>query len=120
MCVKTYPLIEKAHFIWIWAGDPTKADESLLPDHYALGLDQPGWTAAPYFMLEIKANYSMLFENLLDTSHISFLHGSVLDSGRMAQASFRIEHDEQSVRLVRDLKGDMPNLSNASTGSSRA
>ena len=113
MCVKTYPLIEKAHFIWIWMGDPAKADESLLPDHYALGLDRPGWTAAPYFMLEIKANYSMLFENLLDTSHISFLHGSALDSGRMAQASFRIEHDERSVRLIRDLKGDMPNPSNA-------
>jgi phenylpropionate dioxygenase-like ring-hydroxylating dioxygenase large terminal subunit len=113
MRVHSYPLVERAQFIWIWPGDPAKADPSLLPDHHRLGLEREGWSVQPYFMLEIRSNYSMLFENLLDTSHISFLHGRAIDSGRMATASFRTEHDGNVMRLIRSLKDDMPNENNA-------
>jgi len=113
MCVRSYPLVERSPFIWLWPGDAAKADPTLLPDHHRLGLGRDGWSAEPYFMLEIHSNYSMLFENLLDTSHISFLHGRAIDSGRMATADFRTEHDGSVMRLIRTLKGDMPNENNA-------
>lgn len=113
MCVRSYPLVERGTFIWVWPGDAAKADAALLPDHHRLGLGREGWSAAPYFMIEIRANYSMLFENLLDTSHISFLHGSAIDSGRMATADFRTEHDGNVTRLIRTLKNDLPNENNA-------
>lgn len=113
MCVRSYPLVERAGFIWLWPGDQAKADPALLPDHHRLGLDREGWTAQPYFMLTIESNHSMLFENLLDTSHISFLHGRAIDSGRMATASFRTEHDGATMRLIRTLRDDMPNENNA-------
>ena len=112
-CVQSYPLIERGGFIWLWRGDAARADAALLPDHHALGLGREGWSSKPYFVLEIKSNYSMLFENLLDTSHISFLHGTALDSGRMATASFRSESDASSVKLIRTLKGDIANPNNA-------
>ena len=41
-------------------------------------------------MMEIKANYSLLFENLLDTSHISFLHIGGIDGGNMATAPYTV------------------------------
>ena len=112
MCVHSYPVVERAQFIWLWPGDPARADPALLPDHHRLGLDRPGWTAQPYFKLDIHSNHSMLFENLLDTSHISFLHGRAIDSGRMATASFVTEYDGPVIRLVRTLKDDMPNENN--------
>ena len=113
MRVKSYPVAERGCFVWVWAGDAARADEALLPDHYALGFDREGWTSAPYGMLEIGSNYAMLFENLLDTSHISFLHGTAIDSGRMAQSAFRSEVEGSTVRFIRSLKDDMPNPSNA-------
>ena len=113
LSVRSYPLVERGGFIWLWPGAPEAADAALLPDCFAFGLDRPGWTAQPYLMLEIKANYSLLFENLLDTSHISFLHGTALDGGRMASSTFRIESDDKIVRIVRELKDDTPTPSNA-------
>lgn len=113
LAVRSYPVIERGGFIWLWPGAPSAADPALLPDCFAFGLDRAGWTAQPYLMLEIKANYSLLFENLLDTSHISFLHGTALDGGRMATSTFRIESEGKVVRIVRELKGDTPTPGNA-------
>ncbi len=36
--IHAYPLVECWQWLWIWPGDPTLADESLLPDHHAIGL----------------------------------------------------------------------------------
>jgi phenylpropionate dioxygenase-like ring-hydroxylating dioxygenase large terminal subunit len=112
LSVRSYPVIEKGGFLWLWPGASDAADPALLPDGHEFGLDRAGWTAKPYLLLEIKANYSLLFENLLDTSHISFLHGTALDGGRMASSTFHIESDNQRVRIVRELKGDTPTPSN--------
>lgn len=113
LSVRSYPVIERGGFVWVWTGEAASADPALLPDCYDFGLDRPGWTAQPYLMLDIKANYALLFENLLDTSHISFLHGTALDGGRMASSSFRIESEGKVVRIIRELKGDTPTPSNA-------
>jgi phenylpropionate dioxygenase-like ring-hydroxylating dioxygenase large terminal subunit len=113
LAVPSYPVIEKGGFVWLWPGKSAAADPTLLPDCSAFGLDRPGWSAKPYLRLEIKSNYALLFENLLDTSHISFLHGTALDSGRMASSTFQLESDGRIVRLIRELKGDTPTPSNA-------
>jgi phenylpropionate dioxygenase-like ring-hydroxylating dioxygenase large terminal subunit len=112
LAVHSYPVVEKGGFIWLWPGKPEHADPAKLPDCHAFGLDRPGWTAKPYLLLEIKSNYALLFENLLDTSHISFLHGTALDGGRMASSTFHLESDGKSVRLIRELTGDTPTPSN--------
>jgi len=111
MRVRSYPLVERAGFIWIWPGSPQAAKADLLPDHTELGLDRPGWTATPYLMIEIKANYAMLFENLLDTSHISFLHGGAIDTGGAASSTFNAEFSDRTARLVRTMRGIRPNAS---------
>ncbi|HEY1502808.1 MAG TPA: aromatic ring-hydroxylating dioxygenase subunit alpha [Stellaceae bacterium] len=110
--VRSYPVIDKGGFVWLWAGAAELADPALLPDCHAFGLDREGWYAKPYLMLEIKSNYSLLFENLLDTSHISFLHGTALDGGRMASSTFHLESAGKTVRLVRELKADTPTPGN--------
>ena len=112
LSVHSYPAAERGGFVWVWPGAAEAADPALLPDCFDFGLDRPGWTASPYLMLEIKANYALLFENLLDTSHISFLHGTALDGGRMATSTFRIESEGKIVRIIRELKGDTPTPSN--------
>jgi len=108
---RSYPVVEKMQFVWIWMGDPDKADPSLIPDYADIGCganDTTGdWQYEPYFMMEIQANYSLLFENLLDTSHISFLHLDGLDGGKMARTPYTVDTDGSTVTLERNLARDV-------------
>jgi vanillate O-demethylase monooxygenase subunit len=40
-CVRSFPVVQKHRFIWVWPGDPALADESKVPDlHWN---DDPAW-----------------------------------------------------------------------------
>src|SRR5277367_1679366 len=70
MCARSYPIVEKWQWLWIWMGDPERADPGLIPDHMAAGLDNPDLYREPYFMMEIRANYLLMYENLIDATHV--------------------------------------------------
>ena len=103
LVVRSYPLKEVGPYIWIWMGDPAHPDESLFPNQFELGLDRPGYRVTPYFVMEIGCNYQLLHENLLDTSHITFLHVGMIDGGSMAQAKFKSSYEGGRVRMTREL-----------------
>ena len=110
-CTRSYPVVEQMQFVWIWMGDPAKADLALVPNYAQMGCSENdrgrSWHFEPYFVMEIKANYSLLFENLLDTSHISYLHIGGIDAGNMATAPFTISADGSIVVLERNLARDV-------------
>jgi phenylpropionate dioxygenase-like ring-hydroxylating dioxygenase large terminal subunit len=108
LAVQSYPLLEIGPYIWIWMGDPAKADKSLLPDQFELGITRPGWRVTPMFAMEMACNFQLLHENLLDVSHISFLHPGLLDTGSMAAAAFKANYERGRVRISRDLN-ETPN-----------
>jgi phenylpropionate dioxygenase-like ring-hydroxylating dioxygenase large terminal subunit len=108
LAVQSYPLLEIGPYIWIWMGDPAHADQSLLPDQFALGITRPGWRITPLFVIEMGCNYQLLHENLLDVSHISFLHTGLLDTGSMASAAFKASYTGGRVKISRDLD-EVPN-----------
>ena len=63
--------------VWIWMGDPTLADESLIEDFH--WLDDPQWRFRGE-RLELPGNYLLLVENLCDLTHLPFVHASSLGS----------------------------------------
>jgi phenylpropionate dioxygenase-like ring-hydroxylating dioxygenase large terminal subunit len=103
MATRSFPLIEKWQWIWIWMGDTAKADPALLPDHYDLGLERSNYSAAPFGMMRMEANYQFMHDNLLDSSHVTYLHAGLLDSGDMANSTFWVEDKEQIVRFGRQI-----------------
>ncbi len=107
MCVHRYPLIEKWQWLWIWMGDPAQADPALLPDHHELGLEDPALTAEPYFTLPIEANYLLALENLVDATHITYLHAGSFDTGNVAMVPARLEQRGTLVRMVREMKNEL-------------
>lgn len=72
--IPAYRVAERDGFIWIWMGDAARADVELIPDFSAL--DGPTRRHAKGGYLSIKANYQLLVDNLLDLSHVAFLHPS--------------------------------------------
>ena len=71
--LRSYPLVEKWRWLWIWMGDANKADSSLIPDHDQHGVSE-AYSATPCYRLEIDGRYQLLNENLLDLTHIAYLH----------------------------------------------
>lgn len=101
MCVQTYPIVEIWQWLWIWPGDPEKADPSLIPDHGALGLTDPDMYSYPAILLDMRCNYLHAYENLLDATHISYLHHGFIDSGNVAAHPFREEIEGDKITAVR-------------------
>mgnify|MGYP000856158750 CR=1 FL=1 len=73
--VRAYPVVEKWSWIWVWTGDPARADPTLIPDGY--GLDNPEWRLRAN-AIDYVADYQLLHDNLLDLSHIDYVHEATL------------------------------------------
>jgi phenylpropionate dioxygenase-like ring-hydroxylating dioxygenase large terminal subunit len=112
--VRAYPMEERHGFAWIWMGDPDRADPSLISDFSAMN---PESAHIGKSYLRVKANYVLETDNILDLSHIQFLHSSSLGSSAVAQGatevvqdghtvySKRTTHDEQLTPALERLRG---------------
>jgi phenylpropionate dioxygenase-like ring-hydroxylating dioxygenase large terminal subunit len=74
--IPTYPLVEHGMWLFIWPGDPDIADPALLPDLKQIGYDSDDLVSRPFYTHEIACRYQLLNDNLLDLSHLGFLHGT--------------------------------------------
>jgi phenylpropionate dioxygenase-like ring-hydroxylating dioxygenase large terminal subunit len=97
--LRRYAVVEHGMWIWVWAGEAEQADKSLLPDLVEISHDHPGFTPMPFYLHEIKARYQLLNDNLLDLSHLAFLHASSI--GVMANATQPEELTEDGPRIIR-------------------
>jgi len=104
MKARAYPIAEIWKWIWIWPGDPEKADPALIPDHHELKLTDKSWNAMPQFIVPMSGSAEMLHENLLDTTHITFLHKGAFDSGGMATTEPKMEIKGNAIRVWRELE----------------
>ena len=73
--VRSYPIVESGHFVWIWMGDPAKADPALIIDFPYLR--DPQWKGIPAY-LHYDANYVLIVDNLSDFAHLAFVHTKTL------------------------------------------
>ncbi len=73
--VRSYPVVERNRWVFVWMGDPAKADEALLPDN-ASNAD-PQWCNKPGYM-HYDVPYLLICDNLLDFSHLSYVHANTL------------------------------------------
>jgi phenylpropionate dioxygenase-like ring-hydroxylating dioxygenase large terminal subunit len=83
-CVKRYPVVAKNKWVFVWMGEPAKADLQMLPDNFSC--DSPDWHYVPGY-LHYETNYLLICDNLLDFSHLSYVHEKTLGgSTAIAQA----------------------------------
>ena len=82
--VRSYPAVERHRCIWVWMGDPSLADPAAVPNFQWLG--KPGWAVCKKH-IRVACHYQLIVDNLLDLSHLAFVHSSTVGSEEVADAA---------------------------------
>ena len=87
--VRSYPVAVKNRWVFVWMGEPSQADTALLPNNFSC--DSLDWQNKPGY-LHYDTPYLLICDNLLDFSHLSYVHEKTLGgSAAIAQAVPQIE-----------------------------
>ena len=98
-CVNKFSVVERNKWIWIWMGDAALADPSLIPDTF--WLDSPGWRYQPDY-IHYDVDYLLIADNLLDFSHLPFLHETTLGgSSGYAESRATVDRLDNGVKITR-------------------
>ncbi|MEO7851044.1 MAG: aromatic ring-hydroxylating dioxygenase subunit alpha [Rubrivivax sp.] len=95
--VRAFPLHERGKLLWIWMGAPDRADVAAVPHQDFM--DDPGWVSSTEHM-PLQASYVRLHENLLDLTHLSFLHADSFGTPDYASAPYETQIDEAAGRFT--------------------
>jgi vanillate O-demethylase monooxygenase subunit len=97
--VKSYPVAEKHSWIWVWMGDPGRADDALIPP--AIGFEDPDYILGRG-QLDYDACAEIIHDNLCDFSHLSYVHANSFGATEdWARTRPRITPLERGVRFER-------------------
>jgi phenylpropionate dioxygenase-like ring-hydroxylating dioxygenase large terminal subunit len=97
--VKSYPVIERYRWLWIWMGDPALADPDKITDFH--WLDHPNWGAKSCY-LHVKANWQLIVDNLLDLTHLAFVHESTIGNAALVEnAAVKVTRTPNDVVVTR-------------------
>ncbi len=104
-CVRSYPVVEKHRFLWIWPGDPAEADPALVPDlHWN---QDPQW-AADGKVIHVACNYRLVLDNLMDLTHETYVHGTSIGNRAVAEAPFATTHTRRTATVTRWMRDVEP------------
>ena len=110
--VRTFPALERHSALWVWMGDPALADEAAIPPF--VGHRDPAW-ALGIGRVDYDAPARLIHDNLLDLTHISYVHAESFAGGSQASADgwlgARVDtrSHERGVSVERCMGGMPPN-----------
>jgi len=104
--VRAYPTREKYRWIWIWMGAPEKADPALIPDWW--WADHREWAFTQPEQIHVKCNYQLVSDNVLDVTHLAFVHATSIGASSITEFPATVEREERLVRLTRWIRDRAP------------
>ncbi len=104
--VKRYPALERYGFVWLWMGDPERADPAKLIaiENY----DAPGWGRTKGGDMPIACHYLYMVDNLLDPAHVAWVHVSSFAGAKTDSTPLRIDAGENGVTVWRWMMDTAP------------
>jgi phenylpropionate dioxygenase-like ring-hydroxylating dioxygenase large terminal subunit len=100
----SFPAVERHSLVWVWMGD-LPADEGLIPDYSVL--DGP-LEVTRRETIELKVNYRLMTDNLLDLSHVSFLHDGILGHDEMISGTTNVVEEAEGLFVKRSTPNVKP------------
>lgn len=91
---RKYPLVERDGLVWVWPGDPARAELVGVPETPEIG--SPDWDTRNTEPMPVAGNARLLIENLFDLTHFYPLHADNI--GSLADARVPVEIERGSWR----------------------
>jgi vanillate O-demethylase monooxygenase subunit len=88
ICVKSYAVAERYGYAWIWMGDAARAHADLIPD-FSFVTDPAFKCESGY--LHVKGHHELISDNLLDLSHVNYLHPQIASTSHWSEWDNRVE-----------------------------
>jgi phenylpropionate dioxygenase-like ring-hydroxylating dioxygenase large terminal subunit len=106
--VRSFPVVEKDGLLWIWMGDAAKADASTIVDCWWHN-DAATWPHKQE-MYRVKANAMFLVDNLMDLTHLGYVHKSTIGGNPRAhtEAEMKVTPKETGLHFMRWLMNQDP------------
>jgi vanillate O-demethylase monooxygenase subunit len=117
---RVYPTVERGQWIWIWTGDPARADIAKIPD--PPGVFKDGWETNVSRVDTYPSRYPLLIDNLMDLTHLGFIHRSIIgETNAFVQTKAEIVEGDGLLTLSRSVRnmawGDFENFMFGADGS---
>lgn len=71
--IKSFPVLERYGFIWIWPGNPDLADDNKIPVQEWYNNSEWAYGGGLY---HIKCDYRLMIDNLMDLTHETYVHST--------------------------------------------
>ncbi len=98
--IHRYAAVERGPIVWVWMGDPELADESRVP--HQPWMEDASWECSSGYLYH-QGNYVSMHENLMDLTHLSYLHADTIGTPDYARAPFEIKLEEGNYKLIRNV-----------------
>ncbi|MGB0555204.1 MAG: aromatic ring-hydroxylating dioxygenase subunit alpha, partial [Alphaproteobacteria bacterium] len=99
--VRSYPLVERYRLVWIWMADPAR----IFPIE---NFNSPDWGLADGGVMPLDCHYLWMADNLLDPSHVAWVHRISFAGGRTYNVSLSVEKHDTGVTVSRWICGEAP------------
>ncbi len=106
--VRGYPVVEKDQLVWVWTGDPARADTAKIVDFPYH--NDPGRWPNKHDVYPIKGNYMLMVDNLMDLTHLGYLHAKTVGGNPAAhvEAEMKTTRTPTGLKFTRWLKNSVP------------
>lgn len=98
-----YPVVDRYGYAWVWYGNPDNAEFELIPD---IPFISPTRGAPAYASLNnyFHCSYELVLENILDLTHIDFVHGNFGGTHEAEEDAISVESTSETVTMIRTTK----------------
>lgn len=104
--VRSYSVIDRWGLLWIWMGDAELSDDSLILDIENFG--NADWKITTGDVLTFACNYQYLIDNLLDPSHVAWVHRSSFDAPGTGDTPLEISETDKGLVVSRWIYDQKP------------
>jgi vanillate O-demethylase monooxygenase subunit len=95
--VPSFPVVERHRYVWVWPGDPARANPDLVPD---LHWNNDSEWAGDGKTIHLACDYRLALDNLMDLTHEEFVHSSSIGSD-ISIAGFDSSHSGRTATISR-------------------
>ncbi len=104
--VHSYPVEDRWGFLWIWMGDPDQANRDDIL--HIPNFDNSDWGKTPKGAMQMACHYLYIVDNLLDPSHVAWVHLTSFAGAGTDNRPLEVEEIENGVIVSRWVLNEAP------------